>query len=121
LSPNHELSPFLNFALSFLFASLSATRYTLHAIFKFNHLRDHLSKKAPKSQKIFQTPLLFIPKCRDADYSAPTLRQGHFLRHRQSCDRLIGALLLDVHEEWQAADRPYLNILNHESRDKVAT
>jgi len=41
--------------------------------------------------------------------------------NRQSCDRLIGALLLEVHEQWQAADRPYLNILNHERQCKVVT
>lgn len=31
--------------------------------------------------------------------------------NRQSCDRLVGALLLEVHEGWQAAERAYLNIL----------
>ena len=31
--------------------------------------------------------------------------------NRQSCDRLIGALLMEVHEDWQTAERPYLNIL----------
>jgi len=28
--------------------------------------------------------------------------------NRESCDRLIGTLLLEIDEEWQAADRPYL-------------
>ena len=31
--------------------------------------------------------------------------------NRQSCDRLIGALLMEVHESWQTADRPYLRML----------
>jgi transposase-like protein len=31
--------------------------------------------------------------------------------NRQSCDRLVGALLLEVHESWQASERAYLNIL----------
>jgi transposase-like protein len=31
--------------------------------------------------------------------------------NRQSCDRLIGALLLEIHEDWQAEERPYLRIL----------
>lgn len=30
--------------------------------------------------------------------------------NRQSCDRLIGALLMEIHEDWQTADRPYLRI-----------
>lgn len=31
--------------------------------------------------------------------------------NRQSCDRLVGALLLEVHEGWQASERAYLNIV----------
>ena len=31
--------------------------------------------------------------------------------NRQSCDRLIGALLVEIHEAWQTADRPYLRVL----------
>jgi len=31
--------------------------------------------------------------------------------NRQSCDRLIGALLMEIHEAWQTADRPYLRVL----------
>jgi putative transposase len=31
--------------------------------------------------------------------------------NRQSCDRLIGSLLLETHEQWQSADRPYLYTL----------
>jgi len=31
--------------------------------------------------------------------------------NRQSCDRLIGALLMEIHEDWQADKRPYLRIL----------
>jgi putative transposase len=30
--------------------------------------------------------------------------------NRQSCDRLVGAQLLEVHEDWQAATRPYFNM-----------
>ncbi len=41
--------------------------------------------------------------------------------NRQSCDRLLGSLLLETHEQWQAADRPYLNILSRESQDKAVT
>jgi transposase-like protein len=41
--------------------------------------------------------------------------------NRRSCDRLIGALLLEVHEEWQAADRPYLNILNASATNRIVT
>lgn len=31
--------------------------------------------------------------------------------NRQSCDRLIGALLMEIHEDWQTDKRPYLRIL----------
>jgi transposase-like protein len=31
--------------------------------------------------------------------------------NRQSCDRLIGALLMEIHEDWQTAERPYLRVL----------
>jgi putative transposase len=38
--------------------------------------------------------------------------------NRQSCDRLIGAQLLEVHEDWQAADKAYFNM---EAGDAAAT
>jgi putative transposase len=31
--------------------------------------------------------------------------------NRQSCDRLIGALLIEIHEDWQAVEQPYIRIL----------
>jgi transposase-like protein len=31
---------------------------------------------------------------------------------RSSCDRLLGAQLLEVHEQWSVADRPYFNMEN---------
>src|SRR5687767_1598423 len=34
--------------------------------------------------------------------------------NRASCERLVGAQLLEVHEDWQAARRPYLNMERRE-------
>lgn len=36
---------------------------------------------------------------------------------RASCDRLIGAQLLEVHEEWTTQSRPYLNMEQHPARE----
>jgi transposase-like protein len=35
---------------------------------------------------------------------------------RESCDRLIGAQLLEVHEDWQAQPRPYFNMAHGRGR-----
>jgi putative transposase len=32
--------------------------------------------------------------------------------NRSSCDRLLGAQLIEVHEEWSVADKPYFNMKN---------
>jgi len=32
--------------------------------------------------------------------------------NRSSCDRLLGAQLLEVHEKWAATDRAYFNMKN---------
>jgi putative transposase len=29
---------------------------------------------------------------------------------RRSCDRLVGSQLLEVHEDWQAAEKAYFNM-----------
>jgi putative transposase len=40
---------------------------------------------------------------------------------RASCDRLIGAQLLEVHEDWSTQTRPYLNMEQHPAAAAVTT
>ncbi len=40
--------------------------------------------------------------------------------NRASCERLVGALLVESHERWQLAERPYFNMENIEEEIETA-